>query len=329
MDSYEWGKGSVRRRVRLLPPLAVLVLSAILMILPRPAQEGISRAIRGSVLAPFLGIQESLQRFRLQASEAGELQVKLDAAEALIHSQSALAEENRRLRELLVLRDRSTATYVPASLLRVGTLGSESMFLLDAGRRDGVMVNAPVTTAAGLIGVTREVGPRRALAMDWTHPDFRASAMTEDGSVFGIVESRGGGMPDAARLMLNGVPFRTEIADDTPVVTSGRGAIYRRGIPIGHVVGLAEIEAGWRRSYWIEPVAHPGSAMHVLVLTGEDTEGEESTSPGDAPALSATASTGTVDPAAGPPAPSEADTTVPAAPPSPPGEAAPSPAEVP
>ena len=328
MDSYEWGKGGSRGRVRLFPPLAVLALSGILMILPRPAQEGISRAIRGSVLAPFLGIQESLQRFRVQASEAGELQVKLDAAEALIHSQSALAEENRRLRELLVLRDRSTATYVPASLLRAGTLGSESMFLLDAGRRDGVTVNAPVTTAAGLVGVTREVGPRRALAMDWTHPDFRASAMTEDGSVFGIVESRGGGIPDAARLMLNGVPFRTEVADGTPVVTSGRGAIYPRGIPIGHVVGLAEIEAGWRRSYWIEPVAHPGSAMHVLVLTGEDTEEEESTGPGDATALSGAESTGTADPA-GPPAPSAAEMTAPAPAPSLPGEAAPSPAEVP
>lgn len=324
MDSFQSGKGSFPKRVRLLPPLSILVLSAILMILPRPAQEGISRAIRGSVLAPFLGAQESLQRFRMRASDAGELQLKLDAAEALIHSQSALAEENRRLRELLALRARSDATYVPASLLRAGTLGSESMFLLDTGRHDGVTVNAPVTTAAGLIGVTREVGPRHALAMDWTHPDFRASAMTEDGSVFGIVESRGGGIPDAARLMLNGVPFRTEVADGTAIVTSGRGAIYPRGIPIGHIVGLAEIEAGWRRSYWIEPVAHPGSAMHVLVLTGEDTD-DEGPDPGDAPVVAGAES---ADPAA-PPAPSTVDTTAPAAPPSPLGEAAPGPAAVP
>ena len=310
MDAYEWGKGNVRTRVRLLPPLAFLLLSAILMILPRPAQEGISRAIRSSVLAPFLAAQASVQGFRQRASDAAELQVQLDAAEARIHSQSVLAEENRRLRELLELRDRSTATYVPASLLRAGTLGSESMFLLDAGRRDGVTVNAPVTTAAGLIGVTREVGARRALAMDWTHPDFRAGAMTEDGSVFGIVESRGGGMPDAARLMLNGIPFRTEVADGTPVVTSGRGAIYPRGIPIGHVAGLAEIEAGWRRSYWIEPVAHPGSAMHVLVLTGDDAGGE-GTGPGDAPAVAGLA---------GAAAPPVADTT--ASPPPRPVEAA-------
>ncbi len=282
MVSYEWGKGNARRRVRLIPPLTVLTLSVVLQIVPPAAQERISSALRGSVLAPFLWTQASLHRARLRAADVGELRLRLDSAEALIHSQGTLAEENRRLRELLALRDRSSATFVSASLLRSGTLGSESMFLLDVGRRDGVSINAPVATAAGLVGVVSEVGPASALVMDWTHPDFRASAMTEDGEVFGIVESRSGSLPYEERLMLNGVPFQTEVGDGTPVVTSGRGPIYPRGIPIGRVVGLAEIEAGWRRSYWIEPaVSPPGNATHVLVLTGEARE--DSTNAGDPP----------------------------------------------
>ena len=268
MASYEWGEGN-RRRVRLLAPLTFLILSAFLQIIPPSVQERISSALRASVLAPFLRTQASLHRVRLLAVDVGELRLQLDSAQALIHSQGTLGEENRRLRELLELRGRSSAAFVSASLLRSGTVGSESMFLLDVGRRDGVSVNAPVTTAAGLVGVVREVGAASALAMDWTHPDFRVSAMTEDGEVFGIVESRRGSLPNEERLMLNGVPFQTEVEDGTPIVTSGRGPVYPGGILIGRVVDLAEVEVGWRRSYWIDPAVSPGSAMHVLVLTGE------------------------------------------------------------
>ncbi len=268
MVSYEWGAGN-RRRFRLLGPLAFLSLSVLLQVIPPSVQERISSALRASVLAPFLWTQASLLRGRLLAADAGELRLQLDSAQALIHSQGTLAEENRRLRELLELRDRSSTAFVSASLLRSGTVGSESMFLLDVGRRDGVSVNAPVTTAAGLVGVVREVGAASALAMDWTHPGFRVSAMTEDGEVFGIVESRRGSLPNEERLMLNGVPFQTEVEDGASIVTSGRGPIYPRGILIGRVVDLAEVEVGWRRSYWIDPAVSLGSAMHVLVLTDE------------------------------------------------------------
>ena len=265
---YEWANGN-RPRAGLIAPLAFLTLSVFMWFAPPSAQERISSALRASVLAPFLWTQASLHRARLLRADVGELQLRLDSARSQIHSLGTLAEENRRLRELLELRDRSSAAFVSASLLRSGTSGSESMFLLDAGRLDGVPVNGPVTTAAGLVGVVREVGAATALAMDWTHPDFRASAMTEDGEVFGIVESRRGALPNEERLVLNGVPFQTQVEDGAAVVTSGRGPIYPGGILIGRIAGLAEVEAGWRRSYWLDPAVSAGSALHVLVLTVE------------------------------------------------------------
>ena len=265
---YEWANGN-RPRAGLIAPLAFLTLSVVMWFAPPSAQDRISSALRASVLAPFLWSQASLHRARLLRADVGELQLRLDSARSQIHSLGTLAEENRRLRELLELRDRSSAAFVSASLLRSGTSGSESMFLLDAGRLDGVPVNGPVTTAAGLVGVVREVGAATALAMDWTHPDFRASAMTEDGEVFGIVESRRGALPNEERLVLNGVPFQTQVEDGAAVVTSGRGPIYPGGILIGRIAGLAEVEAGWRRSYWLDPAVSAGSALHVLVLTVE------------------------------------------------------------
>lgn len=269
MASFEPDRDESKGRRGLILPLAFLVLSTLLLVVPPAAQERVSSVLRGSALAPFLRIQESLHQARLLSESLGDLRLQLDSTLSVLHSQSAMQEENRRLRALLDLRDRSSAGFLAASAIRSGTQGSESMFLLDVGSADGVEVNDPVVVADGLIGMIREVGPRSALAMDWTHPDFRVSGMTLDGEVFGIVEPRRGAFREEDRLILNGVPFHTPVEDGVPVVTSGRGAVYPRGILVGTIAGLAEIEAGWRRSYWLEPSVRPGSATHVLVLTEE------------------------------------------------------------
>ena len=269
MASFEPDREESKGRRGLILPVGFLVLSTFLLVAPPAARQRISSALRGSTLAPFLWIQESLRQARVLSEDLGNLQFQLDSAVSVLHSQSTLEEENRRLRELLDLRVRGTSVFISASAIRSGTQGSESMFLLDVGRSDGVQVNDPIVVADGLIGVVREVGSRSALAMDWTHPDFRVSAMTLDGEVFGIVESRRGAFREEDRLMLNGVPFHTPVDDGLAVVSSGRGRVYPRGILVGTVAGLAEVEAGWRRSYWIEPAARPGSATHVLVLAGE------------------------------------------------------------
>ncbi|MSR23438.1 MAG: rod shape-determining protein MreC, partial [Gemmatimonadetes bacterium] len=130
----------------------------------------------------------------------------------------------------------------------------------------GVSVNDPVVVADGLIGLIREVFDRSAVVMDWTHPEFGVSVMTEDGEAFGFVEPVQGAFREEDRMILNGVPFYTPIEEGTLLVTSGRGSVYPRGIPVGRVGSLAEAEAGWRKSFWVEPAARPGTATHVLVL---------------------------------------------------------------
>ncbi len=287
MPSFEPDRDESKGRRGLIGPLGFLALSALLLVLPQAAQEGVSSVLRGSALAPFIWVQESVQQARVLSGSLAELQSQLDSTLSVLYSQSTLAEENRRLRSLLRLRDRSAPGFLSASAIRSGTQGSESMFLLDVGGADGVEVNDPVVVADGLIGMVREVGTRSALAMDWTHPDFRVSAMTVDGEVFGIVEPRQGAFREEDRLMLNGVPYHTPVQDGVSVVTSGRGSVYPRGILLGTIAGLAETEAGWRRSYWLDPAVRPGTATHVLVLTTEEALEREALEelwlPGDQP----------------------------------------------
>jgi rod shape-determining protein MreC len=141
------------------------------------------------------------------------------------------------------------------------------MFILAVGSREGVREGAPVVSARGLVGVVQDVGERSARGIDWTHPDFRPSAMLADGSAFGIVENVRGAFREQDRLVLNGIAYHEAVAEGTLVLTSGLGGVYPRGIPIGSVESIAETQGEWLRSYWLRPAVEPGSVTHVLVET--------------------------------------------------------------
>lgn len=254
-------------RGQLLRAGGFLLLSLVLLALPDPAQQQTAALLRATALRPFVWTQEMLVRTRQQAEDNALLRARLDSLVARSAARSGLDEENRRLRGLLSLSSRLSGEWTSASLLRPGTTGSESMFLLNAGEAEGVSVNAPVLTRQGLVGIVREVRQTTSIGMDWTHPDFRASAMDADGVAYGLVEAFRGDFREEDRLRLTGTVFHVDLEPGTAIVTSGLGGVLPRGIPLGRVVEVAQADAGWRKSYWLEPLVDPGSVTHVLVGT--------------------------------------------------------------
>jgi len=242
-----------------------LVIALFLYFLPQDYHSPIRQAIRGSVLQPFIWAQSELVSRTSHTVDVGALRAERDSLLAVVTAEASLAEENRRLRQLMGLRNRVSSAFLPAELIRVGTPGGESTFLLDAGQEDGVVVGSPVIASGGLLGVVWEVGRRSSQAIDWTNADFRASAMTADGAAYGIVESRRGRYREEDRLALVGAPFHVDVQPGTRVVTSGRGGVYPRGILVGTVLGVEEADTGWRKSYLLSPAVRPEAVTHVLV----------------------------------------------------------------
>lgn len=250
--------------------LAFIVAALILSYVPSGGQEAIASALRASVLRPFLGLQAVVAATRERTTDVRLLQARLDSATARLVERTTLEEENDRLRALLDLQERAAGRWLAGQVLRPGTQGSESTFLLNLGSEDGVPRRAPVVTPEGLAGVVREVRAGSSIGMDWTHPDFRPSGMSIDGSVYGIVETRRGRFREEDRLVLSGTPYHTLLEPGTEIVTSGVGGVYPRGIPIGRIVELAESEGGWTNSYWVQPYVSPGDMVQVLVMLAPD-----------------------------------------------------------
>lgn len=272
MPAYIPDRTDIGERRQVAATVLFIVAALVVAYLPPSGQQQVAAFLRSTLLRPFVSVQKELTVARTPPAEIDRLRQQLDSLVALMTAQGALAEENRRLRGMLGLSGKLGPTFEAATVVRAGTTGSESTFLVDVGSGDGIRPNAPVISAQGLVGMIRDVRADHALGMDWTHPAFRAGAMTADGATYGVVESRPGRFREEDRLAFNGTAFHTRLEGGTVVVTSGLGGIFPRGVPIGLVSGLAEAEGGWRKSYWLRALAEPGVATHVLVAIG-DTEG--------------------------------------------------------
>jgi rod shape-determining protein MreC len=245
--------------------VACVSLALVARALPERAQEVVAAGVRRTVLVPFLFVEEQTGRLRAAYTQVETFLAERDSVTLLAVDAQRLAEENARLRALLGLQTMLPDGAVPVTILRQATPTRGLTVLLSRGGSHGVRTLAPVVTPQGLLGVVRSVDPGTAVAVLWTHPDFRVSAMTPDGGVFGLVRPRGG-TPDTMTMLLTGVPYRDTIPAGTPLLTSGFGGVYPRGIPVGTVMGVLDEQAGLARTYLVKAATHPASASHVIVL---------------------------------------------------------------
>jgi rod shape-determining protein MreC len=248
-----------------------LILSVTARVAPPSVQDTVARAISSTVLAPFLWVQDQAELLKASRGRYARVVQSRDSALVTAFRAQALEEENARLRELLALGARLPVRHVSARVLPQASAASGFMIVLSAGSRDGVTARAPVVAPRGLVGVVQNVSPGTSVALVWTHPDFRVSAMALDGSVFGIVAPRGAEGPNTMMLELRGVPYQDRLEPGTRIYTSGLGGpsgVYPRGILIGEILAVAEEREGWSRTYVVRPAVHPAAVSHVLVLSG-------------------------------------------------------------
>ncbi len=248
--------------------LGCVVLSVAAMSLPERIRDPLARALQQTILAPFLALQRqtdllsaSLERYNAVVSQRDSVAV---AATFL----PELRGENARLRSLLGLGARLGTGYVPAEVLHQAEPTSPLTFLVSAGRRRGVQPLSAVVSPEGLVGIVSSVGAQTSVVVTWAHPEFRASAMAADGSVYGIIAPHGSEGPSRWLLELQGVAYRQLVPEGAQILTSGLGGVLPRGIPIGTVVGLAGEAEGWERTYLVRPAVHPAAVTHVMILTG-------------------------------------------------------------
>jgi rod shape-determining protein MreC len=254
------------------------MVALLLLVLPPEPRDRVAGIIRGNLIGPLAMLQtRAVQTGRALATQ-DSLQLSADSLAIRAQRLDAVEAENARLRALLGLGRALQWGFIPAEALIDRGDGAQHTLLLSAGATQGVQRLSAVVSADGLVGLVQSVDARTSVAIIWPHPDFRVSATTTDGSAVGIVTAHEGEGADRWLLELHGVPYRSAIPVGTPVVSSGLGGVFPRGVLIGTVVrALRGDRAGWSRSYLLRPAVRPSELQSVMVLAPErSAEGVES-----------------------------------------------------
>ena len=226
----------------------VLFLALLVLNLPGRTATQVERAL-GSLFLPLFGLAASVDA--LTEHTANSLiprNVLLDQLRTLRQENDQLRiqalqsaeiwRENERLRQAANWQQQSPWKLRPARVVLRDPANWWRTVQIDAGRRDGVVLDMPVLTPEGLVGRVTEVGYRTARVALVGDPECRVSATVEDGALrdYGVILSASSGALVGSVVDFTYVNQPKALKAGRRVLTSGLSGAFPPGILIGHIV---------------------------------------------------------------------------------------------
>jgi rod shape-determining protein MreC len=200
-------------------------------------------------------IPEAINGWVFAHAENAALRREVAVSRPLLQRARIIAYDNRRLRALLAVRDRTPQPVVTARLVSSSASSARRFALLDAGRFSGVLPGMPVRGPDGLIGRVLETGPNAARVLLLSDPDSIVPVRRTRDGMPAIAAGRGDGAVDIRSVNATNVRF----AAGDVFVTSGIGGLYAPGIPV------AKVLAAGADSIVARPYAQPDTFDFALV----------------------------------------------------------------
>ena len=173
-----------------------------------------------------------------------------------------MQEENARLRRLLSFRESSGFSTIGARVIGRVPSFLAGMMYIDRGSADGLSVDMPVLSGAGVVGRTVAVTSRQSQVQLITNADASIGVMVATSHSPGVLKGNGGSL-----LRLDYINNTEEVAVGDVVVTSGLDGIFPKGIPAGRIVASSKGKTVFREIS-VQPFADLLRTEEVLVVLG-------------------------------------------------------------
>jgi rod shape-determining protein MreC len=245
------------------------VFAGLLLILSivDPTGFGALRTIGTEVTAPvarfftsvrhtFSDIGTNTSAYLDAASKNAALNKEVQANRRKIIEAKAINLENKRLRQLLDLKQTETNHIAIGRLISSSASSSRRLATLSIGSNMGVAKGQPVRSPNGLIGRIIETGPTTSRVLLITDANSPVPVMRSADGVPASAEGLANGLVAVRPVNLGINPFK--IGDI--IVTSGNGGLFHPNIPYARVVRITPDGAIAR------PLSDPATAPYVMVL---------------------------------------------------------------
>jgi len=248
--------------------VAGLLTGLVMLVLSLVAPNTYS-AVRGAALDTFSPISGALNEVSSTAGglvsgagnywdaahQNGKLKRERELMRRSIIEAKAIQQENRQLKAMLQLRQRTPTTVATGRIVGSSFTSPRRFAVFSAGRGDGVQIGMPVRSSDGLIGRVVDAGQTASrILLISDRANIVPARLLRTGMPV-ISQGRGDGTVDIRPLEVGRNPFK--IGDI--VITSGTGGLYPPLVPIARVVRLDDDGAIAR------PLADPSSASFAIV----------------------------------------------------------------
>lgn len=230
--------------------------------------QAVARFVQSPVAYASAGIANlysSVAGMRSAQSENDLLKQRIQELEVQVQETRELLVENRRLRELLDLREESGYKVLPALVIGRDASVWFQTAIINRGSLDGVKLNMPIVVNGGLVGRVTAVSPLTAQIDLITHDKSGMGAIVGeigDSDALGVVRGTG----ESELIEMKYVPGYIEVKEGDIVYTTGQDGIYPPGLKLGEIAEVRSGSATVPHQIKIRPSARIHGMQEVAVL---------------------------------------------------------------
>ncbi len=251
----------IRRHSRSVAFIVSLIFGILISQTPVEFRARLGSVLMDTAYRPFSALSTSWHTLKNHRKENLRLKEELINARLKVEALKEAERENQRLRKALQFSQQSESYTLLAEVVGRGTPRMPSAITVSAGSEQGVIVDLPVIDQDGIIGKVLSVSGQTSIIQLITDPNLKISAMDARSRVQGIVSSAGGGM-----LKMENVPVNVDIRQGDPIIASGLGGVFPKGLRVGTVKRVVKPQSGLFFGVEIEPSAKISTPEEVFIV---------------------------------------------------------------
>lgn len=254
-----------KNRQRLLLGILLVLIPLIIMTVQHGRSAGGSRSILAlpfdAVNSGVAYVSRTFGEWRTALEENRTL--RQDVARLMIEQEQSreLIAENRRLKELLHMKQTSRDRYIFTKFIGRGYDRFVSAVIIDRGEPDGVRKDMAVVTARGLVGKVLSVRGGYSEVLLLRDPIFSAAVRLQQSRNEGVVSGSGGRF-----LVLKYIPPEEPVSVGDVVITSGLDGVFPEGLPVGTVSSINREGGGFFQHIEVLPFQDDAKVEEAAVV---------------------------------------------------------------
>ncbi|MDP7554975.1 MAG: rod shape-determining protein MreC [Nitrospinota bacterium] len=184
--------------------------------------------------------------------------------EILKHKALKYTEQNKtfeRLSKMLKYKLESDREMILASVVGSDAISWSNMITINKGFKDGLKKSMAVVTYEGLVGHIVQTVPFYSKVLLITDVRSAVDALDQDKRTRGVVVGKGSDICE-----MKYISHDADIRVGSPVISSGLGGVFPKGLLIGRVSKVEETKKGLFRNVVVTPSAKISFLEEVFVL---------------------------------------------------------------